>query len=348
MMDASTFPTWDKAFRERPYRKALTQLGLKARLGSAYQTLDSLLTRSNWDGQALAPLSRLAEDLGVCTRTILRHIDALVSAGALIVEHIPAAPRGRRNCYWIMPIEHVARTLGVAADRVGAVLRACASAAKAVVQTANRALSSATQMSPPQTPHRDTDVTSSAGGPFITSNRGTYNGGGVPTTPPPPGPIQSIDADVERLIADVDRRLGLNLAHHPDLAAQLQRDYKLLLRRGSAGGQVTADEWLTVQAYDLSGYGRAYWGDKVYKPLTLVDTRLLWDRRGRPACKPAVAGRPSSARHGVVKQSPVPAPLATLRRIEPERPDDIHPCCKLPREFGFHRFDCPTKIDGAS
>ncbi len=191
----ASLPYWskDRKFYEHAYRRPFTLLGLKVRLGRAYDTLDALLTRADYLGCAVSPVVGLATEIGVQPRTIYRHLDALERAGALVVEHIPGDPRGRRNRYWIQPLERLARVLGLAADLVaritkgsaavaGTVTKAVAAGVAAGVAGVTRrqrdASASVRQMSPPHGPEPTPDVTSSAPRPYISSNW-NYDGGGT-------------------------------------------------------------------------------------------------------------------------------------------------------------------------
>jgi hypothetical protein len=351
-------PDWtDQPFTRGRYRADMEAAGAPALVDRAWRTLDVLIGWTGGHGYALTYLEDIAARLNRSVSTVKRDLRVLRAHGILVVDEAPIIRRGkpepgRRNRYWLVPPCRVAAL----AQRIGRAARQSADVAtQGVVQgaaaVAERVVGTARQVANRVRHGRRYDPSHAAGQgahdpshparPFIdkTSIKGPKEEGRVRAPAPPPG--HSLDA--QRLVDDAARRLGRGVADDADVMAELSREAAALLRRHPR----PVEEYLAAQAWDLSGYGLTYWADKIYSPLSLVKTRALWERRGRPARKPDVAPHGGEGR-GTVKQPPAPAPLATAHWVDADRPDDIHPCCLIPREFGFHRFDCPTKGGGAN
>lgn len=348
-------PDWtDQHFARGPYRKMVESAGARAIVDRAWRTLDVLIGLTGRLGYALAYIEDLAAELNRSVSTIKRDLRALRALGILVVEEAPIirggkADAGRRNRYWLTPPDRVAAFAGrvaqaarVARDVGRAAIQNVATvaeqAATAVTRGVRRTVDAA-RYDPSQTAGGGAHDPSQPRRPLSIQiqNKGTKEEDARARACDPPPVISS---DVEQLVDDAATRLGLDLAHHPALRGQLERDYKLLLHRG---GHATANEWLAVQAYDLSGYGLAYWADKIYRPATLAETRLLWERRDRPARKPDQKPRAAGSAKAA-KEPPRSEDTYAWRPYDCD-PSELTICCQMPPGYG-HAFDCPVAHPG--
>jgi len=352
-------PDWtDQHFARGPYRKMVESAGARAIVDRAWRTLDVLIGLTGRLGYALAYIEDLAAELNRSVSTIKRDLRALRALGILVVEEAPIirggkADAGRRNRYWLTPPDRVAAFAG----RVAQAARVASDVGRAAIQNvatvAEQAATAVTRGVRRTVDAARDDPSQTAGGgahdpsqprrplSIQIQNKGTKEEDARARACDPPPVISS---DSEQLVDDAATRLGLDLVGDPELGAQLRRDYRSLLRRFGE----TAAEWLAVQAYDLSGYGLAYWHDADFRPLTLVDTRRRWQRAGCPVGKPDE--RPGARAGGRSGASTILTYDAILASTE------VHLMCPLCRGGDRHYYcaryghDTPitqTQIDEA-
>ncbi len=285
------------------------------RLRSCMGTLGVLWSHADWDGCVILGSSdedgvaQLAREAGLAERTVYYHLARLASAGVIVRERVGLAQGGRRTRFWFGRMEYIKRVLGGLIER-----------AKTRIVAASRTLPASFFVPRPtakvcSSPQNPTAKVCSSPPPDLiqeeTVSTTIANGGGgagaIAGASAPAIASSTVSLEVDRLIEDAERRLGRGLSDLERAATN-----RLLARRGR-----TTDEWLRCQAYELSGYGLAYWSDKPYlADCALPDTWVRWQLRGYPASKPAerqgssaTANRRSLSDGGAPHSSSRPIPL---------------------------------------
>ncbi len=351
---ALALPDWsEEGFSRARYRAALEADGLVAALGVERRTYDALIGRARNLGYALAYVEEIAAAIGRSARTVLRDLKALQAKGFIVVDDAPIIRRGdhrpgHRNRYWMVHPDRIATLVRGLTHVVAQVVSTVEGTIETARATARKALSRAGKVSPPNGIRSDRSVTSHPVRPFTSKEisligRKEEDARTRATAAADPSLHHRMTEDARALANDAEARLCLDTAANPDLAAQLSRDAAALLRRHP---DIPLDEWLRVQAWDLSGYGLDFWRDKIYTPRGLAETRALWRLRGRPVFK---SDRRLTPRPGQPARAPRPHDPA---RWEPGKivdiavdPRECFACCGL-RFVDGHRFDCAVSPGG--